>query len=141
MLLTTVLMALGTLAVGEWDAQRARSNFERDANGAANALEALLREPLMALEAGRGLGLGAPQPGRAAFEPGTASYLGPGSPLLAMGLARRVARDGLEGFDRTARAEGFADYRAHDRQRAGDRLPPAGEDMLASRLIEPVGPH
>src|SRR6218665_2536606 len=63
MLLTTGGRARGPLAVGEGDAQRARSNFERDANGAANALEALLREPLMALEAGRGPGLGAPPPG------------------------------------------------------------------------------
>ncbi|MDN3920995.1 CHASE domain-containing protein [Roseateles violae] len=138
MLLTIVLMALGTLAVAEWDAQRARANFEREALNAGNAMEGLLREPLMALEASRGLLLVAPHLSRSDFERGTASYLAPDSALRAIGVARRVARQALPAFDAAARAEGLADFKARDRRRPGDVEPPAGEDMLAIRLIEPL---
>src|SRR6218665_1635742 len=117
MVLTTVLMGLGTAAVMQWDGQRARSNFERDAVNAANRLEAMLREPLMALEASHGLLLVAPELGRRQFEQGTASYLQPGGSLLALGVARRVARADLAAFDRDAQAEGLEGYRARDRQR------------------------
>jgi len=138
MLMATVLMGLATMAVSTWDAQRARSNFERDAVNAGNELEALLREPLMALEATRGLLLVAPDLSRADFQRGTASYLPPDSPLLAIGLARRVARADVPAFDAAARAEGLANYSARDRRRPGDFAPPASEDMLAIRLIEPL---
>ena len=138
LLLTTLLMAMGTMAMTEWDAQRARSNFERDALSAAHAVEAMLREPLMALEAGRSLLLVAPALGRTDFERGTSSYLRPGSALLAMGLARRISREQLTAFEREAEADGLRGYRARDRQRPGDFPPQPGEDLLAIRLIEPL---
>lgn len=138
MLLTTVLMALGTVAVTEWDAQRARSNFERDAVSAANNLEAMLREPLMALQAARSLLLLAPTLSRAEFERATVDYLQAGGPLLAVGVARRVARAQLPAFDQAARAEGLDGFTARDRQRPGDVPTPADEDLLAIRLIEPL---
>jgi len=138
MLVTTALMGLGTMAVSTWDTQRARSNFERDAVNAGNELEALLREPLMALEATRGLLLVSPNLSRSDFQRGTASYLPPGGPLLAIGMARRVARADVPAFDAAARAEGLVNYSARDRRRPGDIEPPADEDMLAIRLIEPL---
>jgi PAS domain S-box-containing protein len=138
MLLTTALMALGTWAVSEWDTQRARADFERDAINAGHAMERQLREPLLALEASRGLLLVAPRLSRDDFERGTASYVSAGSPLRAIGIARRVARPQAGAFDVAARAEGLSNFRAHDRKRPGDVEPPPGEDMLVIRLVEPL---
>lgn len=138
MLLTTLVMALGTLAVTEWDSQRARNNFERDASNAAHRVEALLREPLMALEASRGLLVVSPQLGRAAFERAVGGYLRPDSPLLALGIAQRVDRARVPAFEAAARGDGFADFAARDRRRSGDRQTPADEDLLAIRLVEPL---
>lgn len=138
MLLTTLVMVLGTLAVTEWDRQRARNSFERDASNAAHRVETLLREPLMALEASRGLLVVSPQLDRAAFERAVAGYLRPDSPLLALGIAQRVDRARVPAFEAVARGDGLAGFTARDRQRPGDRQPPADEDMLAIRLVEPL---
>jgi len=138
MLIATLLLGLTTRAVSEWDEQRRIGAFEREADNAAHAVDSVLREPLMALEATHGLLLVAPQLSRQAFERGTASHVMPGGHLLALGLARRVPRDRLSTFNREAQAEGFTDYQARDRQRGDDIQPPADEDMLAIRLIEPL---
>ncbi len=137
MLLSTLLLAAATTRVLEWDAQRGRSLFEREAANASNALEARLREPLMALEAMRGLMTVAPRMGREDFERGTQGFLGSG-PLLAVGWAPRVSRSQLAGFEQGARAEGLDGYEARDRGRPGDLQTPTDEDMLAIRLIEPL---
>ena len=137
LLLTTALMLLATLKLGDWDAQRERSNFERDAAGAANALEALLREPISALEATRGLLAVAPHLSRQDFQRGTAAHLLPGGHLLALGWGPQVARADLGTFEQAAVAEGLAGYRARDRQRPGDLQTDPAEPMLPIRLIEP----
>ncbi|MDC6167164.1 CHASE domain-containing protein [Paucibacter sp. XJ19-41] len=138
LLIATLLMALATLKVSEWDAHRERSNFEREAAAAASALETALREPLGALEAMHGLLLVAPQISRADFERGSAAYLLPGGNLLALGWAAELARADVAAFDLQARADGLPDYHAKDRQRPGDFRPAADEPMLAIRLIEPL---
>ncbi|MEH0165316.1 CHASE domain-containing protein [Roseateles microcysteis] len=137
MLLSTLLLAAATVRVLDWDAQRGRSLFEREAVNASNSLEARLREPLLALEAARGLMTVAPRQSRQDFERGTQGFLGNG-PLLAMGLAQRVPRTALAAFEREALADGLEGFKAIDRDRPGDLLPPANEDMLAIRLIEPL---
>ncbi|MDM4767574.1 CHASE domain-containing protein [Pelomonas sp. SE-A7] len=137
MLLTTLLLAAATARVLEWDAQRGRSVFEREAANASNALEARLREPLMALESLRSLMTVAPRISREEFARGTASFLDNG-PLLAMGWAPRLQRGELAAFDRAALAEGLDGFKARDRDRPGDLQPPPNEDMLAIRLIEPL---
>lgn len=138
LLLTTVLMSLSTLKLVEWDAQRERDLFEREAGAAATAMEHALSEPLGALEATRSLLLVAPAISRSDFQRGTAAYLLPGGNLLALGWARQVERDALAAFDQSARAEGLAGYQARDRRRPGDLQPPPQEPMLAIRLIEPL---
>jgi len=138
LLLATLLMVLATLRLGDWDAQRERSNFEREASAAANALEAVLREPISALEAAHGMLLVAPQLSRDEFRRGTAAYLLPGGHLQALGWAPLVERGDLAALERGARDEGFAQFRTHDRQRPGDLQTEATEPMLAIRLIEPL---
>ena len=134
----SALMALATASVAQWDEQKARGNFDRDAATASNALHGLLRAPLMALEGARGLLLVAPALNRADFERGTARYVLPGSSLLAIGLARPVSAQKAAAFNAAAQAEGLIDYRAHNRQRAGDTDTRPDEPMLAIRLIEPL---
>ncbi|TXC65437.1 hypothetical protein FSC37_03005 [Piscinibacter aquaticus] len=53
--LVTLLMALGIVKVSQWDDERLHTAFMRDATHAATALETRLREPLLALEAMRGV--------------------------------------------------------------------------------------
>ncbi len=137
MLVVTALVALAIVGVTQWEQQRARSVFERDAANASNALELLLREPLMALEGSHGLVLVAPGLSRSEFQRATSNFLPEKGPLLALGMARRVARADLGRFDASAQAEGMDHYRAHDRQLPGDMAMLAGEDMMAIRLIEP----
>ncbi len=133
----TLLLALATSQVAQWDEQRARSNFQRDASAASDALQTLLREPLMALEGARGLFLVAPQLTRQDFERGTEHFVQSDSSLLAIGAALPVARDRLAAFDAAARADGLANFGARDRNRPGDVVPPPQEPMVAIRLIEP----
>ena len=137
MLLSTLLLAAATTRVLDWDVQRGRSLFEREAANASNALEARLREPLMALEATRGLMTVAPQQKREDFERGTVNFLR-GGPLLAMGWAQRVPRKAVAALEQGAAADGLTGFQARDRGRPGDLQPPADEDMLAIRLIEPL---
>ncbi|RTL44009.1 MAG: PAS domain S-box protein [Burkholderiales bacterium] len=139
MLLTTLLVGLGVAVTMEWDRQRSRADFTRDATAAAQSLASRLREPLLALEGVHGLIQVKPRPTRGEFERATRGLLGEDSPLLALGLTLRVPRADVARFNAAAAADGFpGGYRAHDRLRAGDRQPPPDEDMLAIRLIEPL---
>lgn len=136
--IVTLLLGLATSEVAQWDEQRARSNFERDATAAAQTMQTLLREPLMALEGARGLFVVSPKLSRQDFERGTARFVQADSSLLAIGAAAPVARDRLLAFDAAARADGLANFGAHDRKRPGDLVPPPQEPMVAIRLIEPL---
>lgn len=138
MLMTTLLVGLGVAATMEWDRQRNRADFTRDATSAAQALAGRLREPLLALEGLHGVLKVKPQPTRQEFERATRGFLTEDSPLLALGMIRRVARADVPRFDAEARADGLADFRARDRSRAGDLQPPPDEEMMAIRLIEPL---
>jgi PAS domain S-box-containing protein len=139
MLLTTLLVGLGVAVTMEWDRQRNRADFTRDATAAAQALAGRLREPLLALEGVHGLVQVKPRPTREEFERATRGFLGQDSPLLALGLTLRVARADVERFNAAAAADRFPNgYQARDRLRAGDLRPSPDEDMLAIRLIEPL---
>ncbi|MDY0744299.1 CHASE domain-containing protein [Paucibacter sp. R3-3] len=139
MLVTTGLVALAIVGVTDWEQQRSRNVFERDAASASSALEIMLREPLMALQGSRSALQVAPTLGRDGFRKATAAFLSEDGPLQALGLARRVARAGVPAFDAAAQAEGLAGYNIHDRRISDDDMtPPADEDVVAIRLIEPL---
>jgi len=139
MLLTTLLVGLGVAVTMEWDRQRNRADFARDATSAAQDLAGRLREPLLALEGVHGLIKVKPRPTRAEFARATSGFLTEESPLIALGLTLRVARADVDRFNAAAAADAFpGGYQARDRLRAGDLRPPADEDMLAIRLIEPL---
>ena len=138
LLVSCLLMAWAAAIVSGWDRQRAEDAFERDALTIGNAVQLQASEPLLALEATRSMALVAPQLSRQDFELGTRPYLRAGSSLLALGLARVVPAAQQAAFERAARAEGLAGYRVFNRPRPGDQKPPAGEDAVAIRLIEPM---
>jgi PAS domain S-box-containing protein len=139
MLLTTLLVGLGVAMTMEWDRQRNRADFTRDATSAAQDLAGRLREPLLALEAAHGLVKVKPRPTREEFARATSGFLTEESPLLALGLTLRVARADVDRFNAAAAGDAFpGGYQARDRLRAGDLRPLADEDMLAIRLIEPL---
>lgn len=139
LLLTTLLVGLGVAVTMDWDRQRDRSDFTRDAASAAQDLAGRLREPLLALEGLRGLVQVKPRLTREEFERATRGLLGEDSPVSAVGLALRVARGDVGRFNASAAADGFpGGYEARDRARAGDIRPPPEEDLLAIRLIEPL---
>ena len=139
MLLTTLLVGLGVAATVEWDRQRNRADFTRDATAAAQSLAGRLREPLLALEGVHGMVKVKPRPSRMEFARATSGFLTEDSPLIALGLTLRVARADLPSFNAAAAADAFpGGYQARDRLRAGDLRPPPDEDMMAIRLIEPL---
>jgi len=138
MLAATLLMVLATSQVISWETQGQRQAFERDALAAANALETALQEPLQALAANQVLFSIYPNLNRREFERGSVARLATGSRLLALGWAARVGPSELAAFDAAARRDGLADYRVHERQRAGDLRIATDEDKLAIRLIEPL---
>ncbi|XHS80264.1 CHASE domain-containing protein [Burkholderiaceae bacterium UC74_6] len=138
LLLCCALMGAATVAVMQWDLQRSRNLFERDALNATEQLETRLREVRLALEAVRSMTLATPELGRKEFERGAAAFLTEGSALRALGVAMPVARKDVAAFDRAAQAEGLTRYHASDRKLPGDVEPPEGEEMMAIRLIEPL---
>ncbi len=138
MLLTTLVVGLGVAATMEWDHQRNRADFARDATGAAQDLAGRLREPLLVLEGVHGLVKVKPRPTREEFVRATRGFLTEESPLIALGLTLRVAREDVDRFNAAAAADFPGGYQARDRLRAGDLRPPLDEDMLAIRLIEPL---
>ncbi len=139
MLLTTLLVALGVAVTMEWDRQRNRADFTRDAGSAAQDLADRLREPLLTLEAVHGLVKLKALPTREEFARATRGFLTEDSPLLALGLTLRVARADVERFNAAAAADGFpGGFQARDRGRAGDLSVPPDEDMMAIRLVEPL---
>ncbi|MBA4344718.1 MAG: histidine kinase [Methylibium sp.] len=138
LLLTSLLLALLLIRVSEWDEQRERARFEREAGSAFNAIEAALREPLGALETVQAMLTVAPGLGRQAFERGSATLLQPGSNLLALGWAVQVERPAAKSLDAAARADGLPGFTARDRQRPGDIRPASDEPMLVIRMIEPL---
>lgn len=139
MLLTTLLVGLGVAATMEWDRQRNRADFTREAANAAQALAGRLREPLLALEGVHGLVKVKPLPTRDEFEQATRGFLTEDSPLIALGLALRVPRADVEQFHAAAAADRFpGGFQVRDRARAGDVHTSPDEDVLAIRLIEPL---
>ena len=137
--LPMLLVGLGVAATVDWDRQRQRADFTRDASGVAQELAGRLRESLLALESAHGLVRVKPQPSREAFALATDGFLAEDSSLIALGLAVTVPRTGVARLDAEAAADSFpAGYHAHDRTRAGDVRPPPDEDMVAIRLIEPL---
>ena len=137
LLVVTLLLGLGIRQVMHLDAARERQAFEREADSAANAVQARLRQPLQALEAMRGLLSETAAPEREVFKRASATWLMSGDGLGALGWNERVARSEVAAFEARERAGGNPDFRVFDRRDAG--MAQVGDaDAQVIRFIEPL---
>ncbi len=137
LLMVTLLMGLGIRQVIQLDAQRQRQAFEREAEAAANAVQARLLQPLHALEAMRGLVSETGVPDRDAFRRASAPWLVDRGGLRALGWNERVARPDIAAFEAREQARGQPGFRVFDRRDAG--VPVVGDgDAQVIRFIEPL---
>jgi len=88
LLLATGFLAAGVVQAANWNVERTRSAFERDASSAASALAAKLREPLYALEALRGVIVLSRDPSRTEVQVAAKPWLESGG-VHAMGWSER----------------------------------------------------
>jgi hypothetical protein len=137
LLVVTLLMGLGIRQVVQLDALRQRQAFEREADSAANAVQARLLQPMRALEAMRGLMSESGAPDRDAFHRVSAPWLIDGGGLRALGWNERVARADIAAFEAREQAGGSVGFRVFDRRNAG--VPSVGDgDAQVIRFIEPL---
>ena len=130
--LVTLVMALGIAQVARWDDERVRSAFARDATNATSVLATHLQEPLLALEALRGVFIASEDVNRDEMRRASAAWVASGS-LAAVGWYERVERAAVPTFEARARAEGLSQYHVFDR---GDAQAP-GDEVIAMRFIQP----
>lgn len=139
LLVLTTVVVFGLAEVSRWDAMRHQSDFQRDATHATSDLSRLLREPFLTLDGLHGIAaLHAALPSRAEFHRATAALVRDNGSLVGLGWAWRVRPNDVPAFDAAARADGLDGFHAHDRVRPDSVTPPAAEDLLAIRLIEPL---
>ncbi len=136
--LATVLTAAMFLLVSRWDDERLRSNFQREAVGAASTLSFRLLEPLHALEALRGVHIASDDINRDEMRRAAKSWLEGTGQLQALGVLERVPRAGIAAFEARQRDAGFADYRVYDRSDANHAGVDPNADVLALKYIEPI---
>ena len=133
--LVTGLLALGILQMADWNNERVRSSFDRDATGAFAAMRAQLHEPLQALEALNSVFVASEDVSAEEMRLATRQWLAPGT-LQAMGWSERLRRDEVPAFEARVRAEGAKDFSVFDRSDAGEKQPP-GNELVVIHYIEP----
>ena len=133
--LVTLMMALGIAQVARWDEERVRNAFTRDASHAATVLETRLREPLMALEAMRGVFVASEDVSRDEMRRATMAWTR-GTGIAALGWYEAMGRSAVPAFEAQVRAEGLPQFRVFDRQDGGPDIP--REPVIAMRYIEPA---
>ena len=136
--IVTVLAALAVVQARHWDEDRSQALFERDATGAYSSVAQRLQTPLHALEAMHGLFIGSDDVSRAEFRGASSAWTDADAGPQAIGWAERVDARRLAAFEARARADGASGYAVYDRGAAGERLPPAGGELMPIRYIEPA---
>ncbi|OYV00215.1 MAG: histidine kinase, partial [Burkholderiales bacterium PBB5] len=134
LLATTALLALATVLVARWDAERSRSVFERDASAAAAQLEAELKQALFALEAVHGLYIGSDDVSPTELRRVTQPWLGLQINIQAIGYSPRVARSDIAKVQADVSASQGRPYAIFDRSPIAEN----DSHVLAIRLIEPL---
>ena len=133
--LVTLVMALGIAQVVRWDAERLRNAFIRDASLAATVLDTRLREPLMAIEAMRGVFIASEDVSRDEMRRASEAWLSTGR-LAAIGWYEAMERGQVPAFEATVRNEGLAQFRFFERSENAASTPP--EPVIVMRFVEPM---
>ena len=131
----TLVMALGIGKVARWDDDRLHTAFMRDATHATTLLETRLREPLLALEAMRGVFIASDDVSRDEMRRATEAWLTSGR-LAAIGWYEAMDRSEVPAFEAAARADGLESFKVFERNDGTAPMP--GEPVIAMRYVEPM---
>jgi PAS domain S-box-containing protein len=134
-LVATGLLVAAAVAVGRWDEDRLRANFQRDATALTSEVEARLSEPLHALQAVHGMHLAGATLDDTTLAAATRWWLAQPTAPHAIGASFRVPRPDIGAFEAKARADGLPNFRVFDRPASA--VADAAEDAVVLRLIEP----
>ncbi len=130
----TLLMVLALLQVREWDAQRQRNVFERDANVAFNELRLRLLRYTDAIEALHDVYVASQEVTRDEFRRAVAGWLPELRGLQALTWAEPLKAVDRQSFEARQQAEGVPGYRIFAAPNRGE---PHGSDWLVVRFAEP----
>ncbi len=133
--LVTLVMALGIAKVSRWDDERLQTAFMRDAGHAATVLETRLREPLLALEAMRGVFIASEDVNSDEMRRASEAWLADGR-LAAIGWYEAIDRAEVPAFEAAVRANGLPQFKVFERQDAAASIPPG--PMIVMRYVEPL---
>jgi len=136
--LATLLAAMSIRQLADWEGERIRSGFERDASIAGDVLAAQLQHPLHALEAMRGLFVASGEVSRSEFERASRAWLEAPFAPQAIGFSERVSADRIASFEAAVRAEGEPAYHVFERSADGVARAVTDSEAMATRYIEPL---
>ncbi|TAK75138.1 MAG: PAS domain S-box protein [Aquabacterium sp.] len=134
LLIATVVLMLSIGQVQRWDRQREQAAFARDAAATADSVRLHLQSYLDALEALNGVYIASEQVTRDEFQRAARPWLRSLQGVRALGWHERVPRSDWPAFEARQVAEGMAGYRLFD---LGGK-PPAGDEAIAMRYVEPL---
>ena len=117
-----------------WDAERLRNAFIRDASLAATVLDTRLREPLMAIEAMRGVFIASGTSAATRCAAPARLRLSAGR-LAAIGWYEAMERAQVPAFE-AVRNEGLTQFRVFERSENAASTP--REPVIAMRFVEPM---
>jgi PAS domain S-box-containing protein len=134
--MVTIALAVGVAQIARWDQQRVQGAFERDAISTSAAVTSRLQEPLMALEAMRGVFNASSDVTRDEMRRASAAWLA-GGHLVAIGWYERVPRNQVAAFEARVQAEGLPAFKVFNRTDV-DPAALTDAEVIAMRFIEPV---
>jgi PAS domain S-box-containing protein len=131
----TVLMVLALMQVRQWDADRMRAVFERDAATTFSELRMRMQRYLDAVEALTGVYIASSEVTRDEFKRATEPWMGEMPGLQALAWAEPVARADRERFEARQAQDGIAGFRVFD---VPGRREPVGDEWVVVRYAEPL---
>ena len=132
----SLLLAAGTLQVAQLDRDRLQADFDREAMNATAALNYKLQQPLLALEAMRGVFVSSDEVTRSEMQRAAQRWIQSPGHLRALGWSERVARRDIASFEARVRVQGQAGYKVHER--AGSDKTASDGELIVIRYIEPM---
>jgi len=134
LLIVTVLLALSVRQVQHWQGEREAAVFRQDVAATTNAVNLRLNGYLDALAALNGVFEASNMVDRQEFARASRYWIDTLKGIQAVGWDERILAADLPDFEYQQRAQGLSGYRVFDTPK---RLPPAGQELVAVRYIEP----
>jgi len=137
LLLTALLLTLGTVVLARWEEQRIRTAFERDSALATASLKTRLLHAEHALEALRGLYIASDSVTSTEFQRAAQPWLQAEGMVQALGFSQRVRPGEMARFEAEVRRADGRSLVVFDRPPAGEPPPGLQEERIVIRQIEP----